>query len=243
MEHNTWIFALEGRLSCCKDDKIPVFRTVKKLVEYIKLVRRDGLLALANTMVTEKDLFLKSCLRYFLEVSPEPEDFAEYGTICLTAATETGAQLLHKAVIVDGLLLLLRQTSPRTAFLRLAPWLGGDFSEEVEAELLAIDEAEKRRNRELRETRAVSVIPEFDALAGLSDEQLLSIKEIDSQTLTIALMGASGAVYSKVKRSFPSAQWEELERMMDVLHPLRACDAEYAQQRLLELLTGRGKVL
>ena len=230
-------------MSCYKDDKIPVFRTVKKLVEYIKLVRRHGLLALANTMETEKDLFFKSCLRYLLEVSPEPEDFAEYGAICLTTASETGAQLLHKAVIVDGLLLLLRQTSPRTAFLRLAPWLGGDFSVEIEAELLTMDEAEKRRNRELRETRAASIIPEFDALAGLSDEQLLSLKEIDSQTFTIALMGASDAVYGKMKRIFPPAQLEEQERLMDRLHPIRACDAEHAQQRILELLSGREKAL
>jgi len=240
MEQNTWIIALAGRVSCCKEDKKPVFQTVKKLMDYIKLARRDGLLALADVMEVKEDPFLKGCLRYLLEASPELEDFAEYGAVCLSAASETGAQLLQKAVIVDGLMLLLRQTPPRAALLRLSAWLGEGFSEEVDAELYDMDEAEERRHREVRETRAASVLPEFDDLAGLSDEQL---QIIDQQTLAIALLGASGAVYDKVKRGLSPARWEELEQLMDGLHPIRACDAEHAQRQVLELMSGREKTL
>ena len=243
MERSTWIISLVGRLSCRKEDKNPVFQTVKKLVDHIKLVRRDGLLALEDVMDAERDPFLKNCLRYLLEVSPEPEDFWEYGTVCLSIASETGAQLLQKAVIVDGLLLLLHQTPPRAAFLRLSAWLGEEFSMEVEAELLAMDEAAKQRYRETCEKRAKSVVPEFDALEELSDELLPCFAEIDSQTLAVALLGASGAVYDTIKHIFPPVRWKELEQLMGGLHPIRAYDADHAQRQVLALLPVRGGVL
>lgn len=218
---------LVGKIVCTEYEKETVWEIILKLVDLICTVRKEGFLCLDDTADSEKDIFLRSCLRYITEVAPSTEELREYVSIWLATADVSPIRRLEMAVIGDGLEQVLLQRTPSAALRRLGAWLGEEFADRVEKKIGAM-------NYMQRKERTESLEPEIDQLLTFSDEQLCAvIEQIEDDLLTLALMGASDAVVKRVRSVISAQRCERLNNRMSVLMYPRVCDVREAQRKLL----------
>lgn len=79
-----------------------------------------------------------------------------------------------------------------------------------------------------------SLDPAFDALAGLSGEELARLlADADMDMLAIALKGSSGAVLKRVRETASEELWERILDKVAFFGPVRRADAIAAQQAIL----------
>lgn len=226
MSNSFYLIPFVGNSVCTECEKDSVWKVLLKLVDLIRVVRREGLLYLEDIADTEDDIFFRSCLRYIVEAAPTPRRLREYVSIWFVTADVSAVRRLEMAVIADGLEQMILQRTPSAALRRLGAWLGAEFADRVE---------EKRAEMNLvsHKERTESVEPEFDQLLTLSDKRLRAVLErLDDVEVALALIGASDSMAVRFKAVITSERWERIEKI-DVSYP-RASDVCAAQRQLLE---------
>lgn len=223
------IYCME-QIVCTEQEKEHIWAIILKLINLIKTVRKDGLLYLEEIADQEHDVFLRSCLRYILEAEPSPEELSEYVSIWITASHVSAVHKLEMAIIGDGLEQLLLQRTPSAALLRLGAWLGAEFADKIEKMRVSMNQVQRKERTE-------PLNPEFDQLLTLSDTQLCKVFEKfqDNHLLSLALLGATEEIIARVRTVVSAERWEQVENEMNVLAYPRACDVQFAQEKLINI--------
>lgn len=224
-----------ARLQCSHADKLTCLDTVKKIYALAVLVRKKGILALKDAVEDEADSFLKTTIDSLLELADE-----ELAAPCLYAylAAEDyrGKAYLNNLLIVEGLLLILRQTSPVLIASALKGWFGVEFAQTYDYEMSA---ETARLNPLVPITQ--SAVPEFDRFARFSKVHTIKLlSELESSVLALALKGASDRVKHRFFFLMESSQAEEVRAEIDCLGCIRVMDVEEAQRYILEKAKGSG---
>ena len=213
-----------------EQEKERIWAIILKIINLIKTVRKEGLLCLEEIANQEHDVFLRSCLRYILETDPSTDELSEYVSIWIAASNVSAVHKLEMAIIGDGLEQLLLQRTPSAALLRLGAWLGTEFTDRIEKMRMSMNQVQ-------RKARTESLKPEFDQLLTLSDKQLCKVFEQlqDDHLLSLALMGAAEETIDRVRTVVSVERWEQVENKMNVLVYPRACDVQFAQEKLINV--------
>ena len=230
--------ALTGHPQCTKEEKLSLMDRIRNLLQLMKNVRREGMLWLDEIISDEKDRFLRCCLQYITEVSYDPQEFQEYAAILMFSSPTTGIRLLETAIIADGLAQILLNRTPEATLRRLGAWLGTDCADEIEMELVSMKQMEQTDKLESLFSRKQSIVPDFDRLATLSNEQLSQLLDtIEPVTLAVALQGASSSVLHRLKERMTSTHWNRMVQLISSTSYPRHCDIEHAQRKIIHLLT------
>lgn len=224
-----------SRWQCSYEEKLEVFRIVKKIYMISCLERAKGILALEDVAAEQEDTFFKSCLFLAAEGASayELEDNALNWILINNIG---GKRLLEMAVIANGVVQIRKGERPNMIFRSLGAWFGSEFAEKFESTLLERKQQEKISRIETRREGCLqsehSFFPPFDAIAEYTSEKILRmIKQVERGNLAIALIGASSQVYRTVMDSISQTEQEALEQEMDII--VRPCDVEYAQKAVL----------
>ena len=232
MNNNFYLVPLVGNCVCTEQEKESVRQTVLKLVELVRITRREGLLYLEDAADKENDIFFRSCLRYIVDANPTPRRLHEYVSIWFVTADVSAVRRLEMAIIADGLDQVIMQRIPNAAMRRLGAWLGAEFADRVEEAIIAT-------KQEQRKKREASVESEFDQLLTLSDIQLRVVLErVEDVEIALALMGASNAVAERLETAISSERWEKIQKN-NIPYP-RTCDVCEVQRRIIAQSDGSG---
>lgn len=202
---------------------------VKKICGLAVLARKKGILALGDAIGNE-GLFFKTMVEALLD-SCERKSLETIYTAYLAAGNYHGREFLKNALIVNGLLLILEGEHPTHVVNGLQGWFGVKFAQTYKNEMAA----ELARLKPLPSPKEQSTIPAFDCLAEFSKEYMRKLlSEVDNQTLSIALKGASDKVADHFFSSMERSQAAEVRMSMEKLCHIRVKDVEDAQSDLLE---------
>lgn len=225
---------LSSRLQCSREDKLECFRTVKKLYGLSVLARKEGFLALSDAVV-EEDLFLKTMVDTFLE-APEAETLDKILFAYLVVGDYCGKDFLKNLLVVEGLLLIAKQTAPSKVIHGLQGWFGVELAQIYKKEMTA---EMARQNPPI--LMMESAVPEFDRFARFSKVHTIKLlSELESSVLALALKGASDRVKHRFFFLMESSQAEEVRAEIDCLGCIRVMDVEEAQRYILEKAKGSG---
>lgn len=136
-------------------------------------------------------------------------------------------------MIAEGLGYLLENPAERAEDLccMVKSMLGMEYVKQVEQ--IFKNERKAYRRRKRRDTP--SVVPEFDALAKISqDECARVLAEIPENTLAYALKGAGDEVEDLIWRSLPEDRRQEVEEDLDIVLNVLLKDVKEAQKIILE---------
>jgi hypothetical protein len=118
---------LENRrfFKCSLSERLACLPLVEELVELANLARYEGLLVLEEKMAEMENDFLKSGIALIVD-GTDPAIVRELMNFRAIASQEVGAPLLHKVIIIEGVLSIQAGENPRIVEERLYCYLGED---------------------------------------------------------------------------------------------------------------------
>ena len=205
------------RAQCDITEKRQCITLISKLVEISEKARREGLLAIEDIVDTmTHPLLIKG-----LELVVDGTDIEAVRNILMNYiyfGRAEGRVLLEQCIICEGILAIQEGENPKIIREKLVAYLGGldtqgsenwNFLTEVENKFKEDEQRKLRQYLEaVKDKRPYSentkILDEF--IPNLKQDEILAIlREIDSGSLSIALVGASGKVIIKLFNSVSEA--------------------------------------
>jgi hypothetical protein len=221
-----------------KEDRAACEPVIARILELAIIARREGILALEQAVQNEPDCFLKESLIAVVD-AVEPEHIRKLMSYMIVSSDATGADLLRKFIMAEGVFEIQAGCNPRWINIMLGAILGGDYL----SRLRAAENAEKDYVPTLGEF--YEMIKHRKAEPGELEEKLMSmpdetisasISRADDSDLAIALMGLSADAIHKLMDNI------DIKKALDVISiwkqtgPVRVVDVESAMKNVIREL-------
>lgn len=218
---------LPQRLQCSYEEKVSCLKTVKRICELSYLLRREGVLALEET-VKEDSPFWRAAVDALIYHS-EPEALQEVLFSYLAAENLSGKLFLEHFLIAQGVLLFALEEIPPHIPHKLKGWFGAEFAP-VYMEAFAKPESKKKKHPALTN----SFVAQFDCLARAPKSRLdYVLHQTADSTLALALKGAGKAVERRLLAVMGTERAETVRQQMSDFSYVRRQDVEEAQNEML----------
>lgn len=226
-----------GRAGFTAEEKALCMPTAHKMISLACMAKYDGILSLESELCSGSD-FLKMGIALLLE-GAAPDELKEALGRAIEADGHTGAALLERRIIAEGLAAIARGVVSTDMVRAL---VGSHLGEKHADELLSADH-ESAISVEAALGKRAAALPEsgdFEArMGGLSKLEffyvLMSQNMLD---LAPALMGCSGDFLGRVRECLGEGPFAHICRAFGAIGPMRKEDILEAQKRLIEHADG-----
>lgn len=180
---------LRKYIECSHEEKLHLVDVINKIIHLAVLARKEGVLALEEQSQNMQDSMLRLLLELICD-GVDPQSVTEIADNTIFASFETGAKLLEKIIIKEGLLSIQSGENPMIIETKLLALLGNDFAR---GKIIDIEEEYKKLMQEIDSLTPINGLPEFEELLNTSnhDMQIILRQGIFNHDLSAALKGAS----------------------------------------------------
>lgn len=224
--------------SFTQSEKQECVRFIKRIKSLANLARTYGILALEEEMESEESFFLKTGISLIVD-GTDPVLVKTILQNLILSDKYTGAELLGRLILAEGVLSIQQGENPRIIGLKLASMLGEEFVRREKEEFLCEQMDVMKKIQFLEEVKGKQRLPEssvFESkILDLDNRSIqLVLRGISEACLIGALCGCGGEVVRKIFSNVSEALGYRLEQGMEVF---KLEDKEYVlkcQAKILE---------
>ncbi|MBN2531819.1 MAG: hypothetical protein JXB88_02945 [Spirochaetales bacterium] len=224
-------YNLAQKAACSNKEKLLLKPLIRHIFNYAIKARREGLLAIEDSLPAEKSHLLQQGLQLVLD-GTDPDIVGEILKNKIYSSPGKGPALLAKIIIHSGVCGIQKGYTPLILLRVLASFLG-----DIEAE--TINEIESSYKKEsmknfLNNTPGIYRVSILDKIIpGLDDRSIQKmLREVDTSDLARSLIGAGLEIKKAILRNMSKRAAFLLVEDMNYIGPVRKQDVEEAQIKL-----------
>ncbi len=187
-------------------DKEECFPVIFRIIDLSKLARMKGILALELEMENEQNFFLKTAIELVVD-GTDPKLVKEILQSIIVSGKYSGAQLLSRLIIAEGILSMQQGENPRIVELKLSALLGESYIQQINEKLSEREFGVTKFHNFLRTLKGKEALQEslkFEELLLKLDKRSIQtiFRNLSIQCLVAALYGCSASLIYKVSENF-----------------------------------------
>lgn len=228
-------YAIAQKAHCSEKEKKELKPLIRRIFDYAVISRREGLLAVEDSLKNEKSGLLCQGLELVID-GTDPEIVSNILKNNIYMSDKKGSTLLEKIIIHSGVCGIQKGYSPLILLQILAAFIGNSESEIIEE--TTGEYKAKTINSFLSHTPELSGVPMLDTILPKLHGRFIQkmLREVDTNELSKSLFGASTETKRIVfKNMSPRAAFLVAEDC-SYLSPIKKEDVEQAQTKLKNIL-------
>ena len=226
-------------------DREACLSLIDRMVEMSEIARKDGFLALIDAVETEEDDFLREAI-LFVADGYDIDELKRALQYMIIAEGVSGAALLGRFLVAEGVLLIHQAERAKNVLLRLCSMLGAKYVARWREE-----ELEKERIHSLDQfyelvsnyNKYNGDLADFEsALLGATDAAVQNaLESFKTIIITSVLRGCTFEMIRKIMENLPKNRQSEIFANWNFMGPIRVIDIEHFALKLLSALTAESK--